>query len=80
MVLVWIVLIGLLVGIVAKFLLPGRDPGGLIVTAGIGIAGSIVATFLGQFFGVYRAGEAAGFVGAVIGSILLLLAYRAALR
>jgi uncharacterized membrane protein YeaQ/YmgE (transglycosylase-associated protein family) len=79
MVLVWIVLIGLLVGIVAKFLLPGRDPGGLIVTAGIGIAGSIVATFLGQFFGVYRAGEAAGFVGAVIGSILLL-AYRAALR
>ena len=80
MVLVWIVLIGLLVGVVAKFLLPGDDPGGLIVTAGIGIAGSIVATFLGQFFGFYHAGEAAGFVGAVIGSVLLLLAYRTALR
>ena len=80
MMLVWIVLIGLLVGVVAKFLLPGDDPGGVIVTAGIGIAGSIVATFLGQFFGFYHAGEAAGFVGAVIGSILLLLAYRTAVR
>lgn len=80
MVLVWIVLIGLLVGVVAKFLLPGNDPGGLIVTAGIGIVGSIVATFLGQFFGFYHAGQTAGFVGAVIGSVLLLLAYRAAVR
>ena len=80
MVLVWIILIGLLVGVVAKFLMPGDDPGGIVVTAGIGIAGSIVATYLGQFFGFYHAGEGAGFIGAVIGSILLLAGYRAVRR
>jgi uncharacterized membrane protein YeaQ/YmgE (transglycosylase-associated protein family) len=80
MILVWIVLIGLLIGVVAKFLMPGDDPGGLLVTALIGIAGSIVATYLGHFFGFYHAGEGAGFVGAVIGSILLLAAYRAVRR
>jgi uncharacterized membrane protein YeaQ/YmgE (transglycosylase-associated protein family) len=78
MVLLWIILIGFLVGIVAKFLMPGDDPGGFVVTAGIGIAGSIVATYLGHYFGFYRPGEGAGFVGAVVGSILLLAAYRAA--
>ena len=78
MVLVWIILIGLLVGIVAKLVMPGDDPGGIVVTAGIGIAGAIVATYLGQFFGFYHSGEVAGFVGAVIGSILLLAGFRAA--
>lgn len=77
MVLIWVILIGLLVGAVAKFLMPGDDPGGIVVTALIGIVGSIVATYLGHFFGFYRAGEGAGFIGAVVGSILLLVAYRA---
>jgi len=77
MVLLWVILIGLLVGAVAKFLLPGDDPGGVIVTALIGIVGSLVATYLGHFFGLYRPGQTAGFIGAVIGSVLLLVAYRA---
>lgn len=76
MVLIWVILIGLLVGAVAKFLLPGDDPGGIVVTALIGIVGSILATYLGQFFGFYQPGAGAGFVGAVAGSILLLVAYR----
>ena len=80
MVLIWVILIGLLVGAVAKFLMPGDDPGGIVVTALIGIAGSIVATYLGHFLGFYRAGEGAGFIGAVVGSILLLVAYRAVAR
>ena len=77
MMLLGVILIGLLVGAVAKFLMPGDDPGGVIVTALIGIVGSVVATYLGHFFGFYQPGQAAGFIGAVIGSILLLVAYRA---
>jgi uncharacterized membrane protein YeaQ/YmgE (transglycosylase-associated protein family) len=69
-------IIGLLAGIVAKLLMPGRDPGGFIVTTLLGIAGAFVATYLGQAAGWYRAGEGAGFVGAVLGAILLLLVYR----
>ena len=80
MVLLWVIIIGLLVGAVAKFLMPGDDPGGLVVTALIGIVGSVVATYLGHFFGFYQAGEGAGFVGAVLGSILLLAGYRAVAR
>jgi uncharacterized membrane protein YeaQ/YmgE (transglycosylase-associated protein family) len=78
--LIWVILIGLLVGAVAKFLMPGDDPGGIIVTALIGIVGSIVATYLGSFFGFYQPGEGAGFIGAVVGSILLLAAYRVVAR
>lgn len=77
---VWMVVIGLLVGLVAKLLMPGDDPGGIIVTALIGIVGAIVATYLGHFLGFYRPGEGAGFLGAVVGSILLLAAYRAVRR
>jgi uncharacterized membrane protein YeaQ/YmgE (transglycosylase-associated protein family) len=77
MVLIWVIFIGLLVGAVAKFLMPGDDPGGIVVTALIGIIGSIVATYLGHALGFYRAGEGAGFIGAVVGSVLLLAAYRA---
>lgn len=76
----WVIVIGLLVGAVAKLLVPGDDPGGIIVTALIGIVGAVVATYLGQYFAFYRAGEGAGFVGAVIGSMLLLASYRAVSR
>jgi uncharacterized membrane protein YeaQ/YmgE (transglycosylase-associated protein family) len=70
------IIIGLLAGIVAKFLMPGRDPGGFIITILLGIAGAFVATYLGQAIGWYRAGEGAGFIGAVVGAIIILLIYR----
>ena len=68
--------IGLIVGAVAKLLMPGRDPGGFIVTMLLGIAGAMVATFLGRVLGWYRPGESAGFVMSVLGAVLLLLVYR----
>jgi uncharacterized membrane protein YeaQ/YmgE (transglycosylase-associated protein family) len=75
MTLIWAILIGFLVGLVAKLLMPGRDPGGFIITTLIGIAGSLLATFLGQAMGLYAAGQSAGFIGAVIGAIILLAIY-----
>lgn len=74
----WTIIIGLIVGIVAKFFMPGRDPGGFVITAIIGIVGSVIATFLGRALGMYRPGESAGFVAAVIGAIILLVLYRMA--
>lgn len=70
-----IILIGLIVGIIAKFLMPGRDPGGFIITTLLGIAGSFVATYLGQALGWYQADQAAGFIASVVGAILLLVIY-----
>lgn len=67
--------IGLLVGIVAKFLKPGKDPGGIIVTILLGIAGSFVATYAGQAIGWYTVGQTAGFIASVIGAIVLLVLY-----
>ena len=63
-----IIIIGFLAGVVAKLLMPGRDPGGFIVTTLLGIVGAFVATYLGQAIGWYRADEGAGFVGAVVGA------------
>jgi uncharacterized membrane protein YeaQ/YmgE (transglycosylase-associated protein family) len=74
--LIWTLIIGLLVGVVAKFLMPGKDPGGLIVTILLGIAGSFVAAFLGRGLGLYAEGATAGFIMSVFGAILLLLIYR----
>ncbi|MEP6699082.1 MAG: GlsB/YeaQ/YmgE family stress response membrane protein [Verrucomicrobiota bacterium] len=73
---IWTVVIGLLIGVVAKLLMPGRDPGGCIITILIGIAGSFVASYLGQALGWYQPGQPAGFIGSVIGAMLLLLLYR----
>jgi uncharacterized membrane protein YeaQ/YmgE (transglycosylase-associated protein family) len=72
----WTIIIGLIVGIVAKFLMPGRDPGGFVITAIIGVVGSVIATYLGQALGFCRPGESAGFIAAVLGSIILLFLYR----
>jgi len=78
-VVVWIVF-GLLVGIVAKVLMPGRDPGGFILTALLGIAGALVGGFIGRTAGWYREGDPVGFVMAVVGSIVLLVLYRLVIR
>jgi uncharacterized membrane protein YeaQ/YmgE (transglycosylase-associated protein family) len=70
------IIIGLVVGLLAKFLMPGKDPGGFIVTTLIGIAGAFVGTFLGRAIGLYDRGEAAGWIVSVLGAILLLWIYR----
>jgi uncharacterized membrane protein YeaQ/YmgE (transglycosylase-associated protein family) len=73
---IWTLIIGLLAGIVAKLLMPGRDPGGFIITMLLGVAGAFVATYLGQAVGWYQANQGAGFIGAVVGAIILLVIYR----
>ncbi|HTI88892.1 MAG TPA: GlsB/YeaQ/YmgE family stress response membrane protein [Alphaproteobacteria bacterium] len=70
------IVIGFLVGLVAKFLMPGRGPGGFIVTILLGIVGAFVATYIGHTLGWYREGEAAGFIGSVIGAMIVLFIYR----
>ena len=71
----WIVF-GLIVGIVAKFLMPGRDPGGFIVTIILGVVGAVVGGFIGRAVGWYGPNDPVGFVMAVVGAIVLLLLYR----
>lgn len=71
----WIIF-GLIVGIVAKLLMPGRDPGGMIVTILLGIAGAMVGGFLGRQLGWYQPGQPAGFFFATLGAVLLLIIYR----
>jgi uncharacterized membrane protein YeaQ/YmgE (transglycosylase-associated protein family) len=70
------IIIGLIVGIIAKLLMPGRDPGGFVITALLGIAGSFVAYYIGRAVGWYREGDSAGFIASVIGAIILLWLYR----
>ena len=72
----WTLLIGLVIGAVAKFLMPGKDPGGIFITMIIGIAGSILATYLGRAIGHYPDGSTAGFIASVLGAMLLLFIYR----
>ena len=69
-------IIGLLVGAVAKLLMPGKDPGGWIVTILLGIAGALLAGYLGAAIGWYQPGQSAGFIASVVGAIVLLLLYR----
>lgn len=71
----WI-LFGLVVGIVAKLLMPGRDPGGLIITTVLGIIGAVMGGFLGRSLGLYGPGEPAGFLMATLGAVILLFIYR----
>jgi uncharacterized membrane protein YeaQ/YmgE (transglycosylase-associated protein family) len=75
----WIIF-GLIVGVIAKLLMPGKDPGGFIVTALLGIAGAMLGGYLGRLMGLYQEGQPAGFFMAVLGSILLLFLYRMFLR
>ncbi len=72
----WEAIIGLIVGAFAKLLMPGKDPGGIWITIALGIAGSILATYLGQLLGWYQPGQTAGFIMSIAGAILLLFIYR----
>jgi len=76
----WVILISLIVGAVAKLLMPGKDPGGFVITILLGIAGSLVGTFLGRSLGMYQEGQSAGFIMSVIGAIILLAIYHFARR
>ncbi|MBE9606753.1 GlsB/YeaQ/YmgE family stress response membrane protein [Acetobacteraceae bacterium H6797] len=74
--LIWTIIIGFLAGVVAKFIMPGRnEPSGFILTTILGIVGAALASYLGQAIGWYRAGEGAGFIGAVVGAIIILWIY-----
>jgi uncharacterized membrane protein YeaQ/YmgE (transglycosylase-associated protein family) len=72
----WVLVVGLVIGVIAKLLMPGRDPGGCIITMLIGIAGAFIASYLGQKIGWYEPGQPASFIGSVVGAMLLLLLYR----
>ena len=69
-------IVGLVIGLIAKLVMPGKDPGGWIVTPIIGIAGAIVGTFIGRALGMYEPGESAGWIVSVLGAVLLLWIYR----
>lgn len=74
------IIVGLIVGAIAKLLMPGKDPGGFIITILLGIAGAFIATYLGQALGWYKAGQAAGWIMSIIGAMILLLLYRVFFR
>ncbi len=74
----WIgaIIIGFLAGLIARFVTPGPHPRGFILTTVLGIVGAVVATWLGGLIGIYQPGETSGFIGAVVGAIIILLAWR----
>jgi uncharacterized membrane protein YeaQ/YmgE (transglycosylase-associated protein family) len=74
--LLWMAVIGLIVGALAKLIMPGKDPGGIIVTMLLGIAGALLAGWLGQAAGWYQPGQGAGFIASLIGALILLFIYR----
>ena len=76
----WALVLGLIVGVIAKMLMPGRDPGGFIITALLGIAGAALAHWIGVGAGWYQAGEPAGLIASIIGAMILLWIYRVATR
>jgi uncharacterized membrane protein YeaQ/YmgE (transglycosylase-associated protein family) len=73
----WMIIIGLVIGALAKLLMPGRDSGGVVMTILLGVGGSILAGFIGRSAGWYMEGQPAGFIASVLGAILLLFIYRA---
>ncbi len=77
---IWTIVIGFIVGLLAKLVMPGKDPGGYIITAALGIAGSLIASYGGRALGIYGGDETAGFIGAFLGAIILLIIYRLFMR
>jgi uncharacterized membrane protein YeaQ/YmgE (transglycosylase-associated protein family) len=75
-----LILFGLVVGVIAKLLMPGRDPGGFIITILLGIAGAVIGGYLGRLMGFYGPNEGAGFFMALLGAVLLLALYRMTIR
>jgi uncharacterized membrane protein YeaQ/YmgE (transglycosylase-associated protein family) len=73
---IWMLLIGLLVGALAKLVMPGKDPGGIVATMLLGVAGALVAGYIGRMLGLYASGQGAGWIMSVLGAILLLALYR----
>lgn len=73
----WTLIVGLIVGAIAKLLMPGKDPGGFVITMVLGVAGAFIAHLIGSQFGWYVDGEAAGFIASVVGAVVLLVIYRA---
>lgn len=73
----WMLIIGLVIGALAKLIMPGKDPGGILITMLIGVAGSLIAGFLGRSMGWYHDGESAGIIASIVGSLILLAGYRA---
>jgi uncharacterized membrane protein YeaQ/YmgE (transglycosylase-associated protein family) len=71
----WI-LFGLIVGLLAKLVMPGQDPGGIVMTTALGIVGAILGGFVGRLLGFYQAGEGAGYIMATLGAVLILFVYR----
>ncbi len=76
MALIWAAIVGLVIGALAKLIMPGKDPGGVIVTTLLGIAGAVVGNMLGSMLGLYAPGEPAGFIMSLVGALFLLWAYR----
>lgn len=74
--LLWMAIIGLVIGALAKLIMPGRDPGGIFITMLLGVAGALLAGWIGRALGWYRPGESAGFIMSVVGAIILLALYR----
>lgn len=76
MAIIWTIIIGFVIGLLARSIMPGRDPGGFIITTVLGIAGALVGSFIGQALGFYTQGELSGLIMSVLGAILLLVGYR----
>lgn len=76
----WTIIIGLIVGALAKLIMPGRDGGGILMTIILGVAGALLAGFLGRSMGLYDQGEGAGIIASIVGAVLLLAIYRAVTR
>jgi uncharacterized membrane protein YeaQ/YmgE (transglycosylase-associated protein family) len=72
---IWIILVGFVVGLLARAVMPGEQKLGFILTTVLGIAGSVIAGYLGQAIGLYQAGEGAGFIGSIVGALILLFGY-----
>jgi uncharacterized membrane protein YeaQ/YmgE (transglycosylase-associated protein family) len=77
---VWTIIVGFIAGVIAKLIMPGKDPGGFVITILLGIGGALLFTFLGRVLGLYESDEGAGIIGGVIGAILILWLYRLFLK
>ncbi len=76
----WALIVGLVAGAIAKLIMPGKDPGGFVITMLLGVGGSLLFTFLGKMLGIYENDESAGLIGGIIGAVIILFLYRLFLK